>query len=240
MKQLLVVISFLGVTALHSQSYVDLGIRHFAVGEYEEALIDFKEAEQIESMITESAKAKMYYYRGMIWLMRAEKSSDDFAEQDPLRLSVEYLSKVNKMDNSWAPQIVEAYDRLYPLLIKEADSYLKFEKKEEELSAKVNFLDERIVYLTMAQDLDVSSTPVLYLGQTNKRIGDLIFEGSSNVIELQKAKTYYETALQHYEQARYEDPFSKEIIQDLLTISKRLMDADRIEEYNKLLQLAGG
>ncbi|WP_436516866.1 hypothetical protein [Ekhidna sp. To15] len=240
MKQLFVVFFLLGFTVSYAQSYVDLGIRHFAVGEYEEALIDFKEAEEIESMITESSKAKMYYYRGMIWLMRAEKSAGDFAEEDPIRLSFEDLSTVISKNPEWTPQIEEAYERLYPLIIKEADSYLKFEKKEKDLNAKLQFLDQRIAYLTMAQELEVSAKPVLYLGQTNKQAGDLIFEESSNVGELQKAKNYYETALIHYEQARYEDPFSKEIIQDLLSISKRLMDVDRISEYEKLLQLAGG
>lgn len=240
MKQLSVVLFLLVFSSLHGQSYVDSGIRHFAVGEYEEALIDFKEAEQIESMITESSKAKMYYYRGMIWLMRAEKSSREYAEEDPLSLSFQYLIKVNSMDDSWGPQIEEAYERLLPLIIKEADAYLKYEKKEEELNTRLGFLDERLRFLTMAKDLERSSSAVLSLGQTNKQAGDLIFQSSSNVIELQKAKAYYEAALIYYEQARYEDPFSKEIIQDLLNLSKRLMDVDRIAEYERLLQLAGG
>ena len=240
MKQLLVGLFLLGALALHAQSYVDSGIRHFAVGEYAEALVDFKEAEQIESMITESSKAKMYYYRGMIWLMRAEKSAGKFPESNPVQLSYSDLTKVVTMDPSWKPHIDEAYDKLYPIIMKEADAFLKAEKKEQELDAKLTQLDQRLIYLAMAKELRPSGEPVLNLGQTNKQAGDLIFESSANVSEMQKAKTYYETALTHYEQARYADPFSKAIIQDLLTLSQRLMDVDRIAEYEKLLQLAGG
>ncbi|MEP1033010.1 hypothetical protein [Ekhidna sp.] len=240
MKQLLVVFFLLYSSLVFTQSYVDLGIRHFAVGEYDEAMIDFKNAEEIVSMITESSKAKLYYYRGMIWLKKAQKSSGKFAEEDPLQLSYQDLTKVTYLDKSWKPHIEEAYDILYSLIAKEADLYLKLEKKEDELNSKLTLLDARINYLEMAKDLEVSSMPVLYLGQTNKQAGDLIFDNSSDLIELQKARKYYEKSLEYYEVARYDDPFSKEIIEDLLTIAKRLGDADRIKEYEKLLQLAGG
>lgn len=239
MRKLLVVFFLLTTSLLSAQSYVDSGIRHFAVGEYDEALVDFKDAEAILSMITESSKAKLFYYRGMIWLDRAEKSGD-FAEEDPLQLSYDDLTKVLTMDTSWEPQVKKAYGRLSRLILKEADVYTKLAKKEEQLQGQLNLLDTRIQYLHMAKDLEISSMTVLYLGQTNKQAADLIFENSSSVAELQKARGYYEKSLTHYEQARYDDPFSKDIIQDLLTISQRLNDSDRVEEYEKLLQIAGG
>lgn len=240
MKSILVVFFVLGSWPLFAQSYVDSGIRHYAVGEYEEALIDFKDAEEIESMITESSKAKMYYYRGMIWLKRAEKSSGDFAEEDPLQLCYSDLTKVMSMDITWETQIEEAYERLYPLIIDEAGNYLKLEKKASEIDDKLTLLDRRIEYLQMANGLGVSPFPALYLGQTQKQAGDLLFSNSASVSDLQRAKAYYEVSINHYELARYEDPFSKEIIEELLTLSKRLIDKERIEEYEKLLQLAGG
>lgn len=240
MKQLLVVVFFFVSVLAHGQSYVDSGIRHFASGDFDKALEAFEEADEIASMITESAKAKLYYYRGIIWLKKAEKSNGTSAELDPLFLSYTDLTRVLKSDNSWAPQVEEAYETLYPLIIKEADFYLKLEKKEEGLTGKLGHLDNRINYLAMAKELETSANPLLYLGQTNKQAGDLIFSNSSNVAELQKAKAYYERSVGYYEQARYEDPFSKEIIRDLLTLSERLADGERIEEYKKLLQLAGG
>jgi len=129
---------------------------------------------------------------------------------------------------------------LYPLIVSEADAYSKLEKKEDKLSAKLDLLDTRINYLILANKLGTSTAPELYLGLTNKRAGDLIFENSSSFADMQKAKNYYEEALKHFEVARYEDPFSKDIIQDLLTLSSRLADQDRIEEYEELLRLAGG
>ena len=61
-----------------------------------------KRPSQFVSMITESFNAKLYYYRGLIWLGIAEKS-EDFAEEDPLKLSYEDFTKVLTMDNSWEP-----------------------------------------------------------------------------------------------------------------------------------------
>ncbi|WP_462248774.1 hypothetical protein [Ekhidna sp.] len=240
MKFIFSYVAFLAMTALYAQSYVDSGIRHYAAGEFEEALIDFKDAADIESMITESSRAKLYFYRGMIWLSRAEKSPNGFPEIDPLKLSYDDLTKVLSMDDSWKAQIDDAYSRLYTLILEEADNYLKQVKKEDELDQKLKLLDSRNGFLDLAVNLDVSAMPVLYLAQTNKQAGDLIFEGSKDFQELQIAKKYYEESLKHFEQARYEDPFSKKIIQDLLTISTRLGDSERIDEYNKLLELAGG
>ncbi len=240
MKPLFLIYSLITVSILNAQSYVDSGIRHFAAGDYDEALLSFKDAADIESIITESSQAKLYYYRGMIWLMRAEKSSENNAEGDPLQLSYNDLTRVLAKDDFWKPQIDEAYDRLYSLILDEADSYLKLQKKADERSQKLELLDSRINYLLMAEGLGISALPTLYIAQTNMLAGDLIFDNSTDFQEMQQAKKYYEESLKYYEQARYEDPFSKKIIQDLLTISTRLGDTERIEEYQKLMELAGG
>lgn len=240
MKPLFLICLFLSASMLNAQSYVDSGIRHFAAGEYDEALIAFKDAAAIESIITESSQAKLYYYRGMIWLMRAEKSSANNSEGDPIELSYQDLTRVLAKDDFWKPQIEEAYGRLYTLIIDKAESYLKLQKKADDRVEKLKLLDDRISYLILAEGLETSSMPTLYIAQTNMQAGDLIFDNSTDFQEMQQAKKYYEESLKYYEQARYEDPFSKKIIQDLLKISTRLGDTDRIAEYEKLLELAGG
>ncbi|WP_370087268.1 hypothetical protein [Ekhidna sp.] len=240
MKAILIVLFLLTALLSYTQSYVDSGIRHFSVGEYDEALEDFESADEIKSMLTQTAIAKIYYYRGMIWLSKAEKSSGNYTEVDPLQMAFSNLTVVLNHDDAWKPQIDEAYTKLSRLLMAEADNYLKLEKKAGTVDEKTNLLDKRISYLLLAKELGVSSLVSLYLGQTNKQAGDIIFESTTNVTTMLKAKGYYEESLKHYELARYDDPFSKDIIRNLLTISKRLGDVERIAEYEKLLELAGG
>lgn len=225
---------------VYTQSYVDSGIRHFNLGEYDEALVDFESAEEIKSMLTESAKAKIYFYTGLIWLSKAEKSGGNSSEQDFLQLAYDNLSTAMRLDTDWEESVNKAYKQLSTLLMNEADSYIKLEKKADGVDEKTAILDKRIDKLMLVEKLGVSSLVHLYLGQTNKQAGDLIFNSTTNVLEMQKAKKYYEESLKYYELARYDDPFSKEIIEDLLTISKRLGDVDRIAEYEKLMKLSGG
>ncbi len=240
MKAILIVLFLITAQLAYTQSYVDSGIRHFNLGEYDEALIDFENADEIKSMLTQSAIAKIYYYRGLIWLSKAEKASGNYTEVDPLQLAFSNLTKVLSNDDTWKPQVDEAQIKLSRLLIDEADSYLKLEKKANEVDEKTDLLDKRISYLLLVKELGISSLANLYLGQTNKQAGDVIFNNTTSVTTMQKAKAYYEESLKHYELARYDDPFSKDIIEDLLTISKRLGDVERIAEYEKLLKLAGG
>lgn len=240
MKAILIVLFLITAQLAYTQSYVDSGIRHFSLGEYDEALIDFENADEIKSMLTQSAIAKIYYYRGLIWLSKAEKASGNYTEVDPLQLAFSNLTKVLSNDDTWKPQVDEAHIKLSRLLIDEADSYLKLEKKADEVDEKTDLLDKRISYLLLVKELGISSLANLYLGQTNKQAGDVIFNNTTSVTTMQKAKAYYEESLKHYELARYDDPFSKDIIEDLLTISKRLGDVERIAEYEKLLKLAGG
>ncbi len=239
MKPVLFVLFLTTASMVLSQSYVDSGIRHFNVGEYEEAMVDFENAIGISQMLTEKAKAKIYFYRGLIWLKRAEKSSDN-VEQDPLMLAYTDLSKVLSMNSDFESQINDAYRTLSGLLMEKADSYSKQVKKADEIPRKLELLDKRIEYLKLVKELGVTTMVDFYLGETNREAGDLIFESTTNVTEMQKAKAYYEEAIKYLELARYDDPFSKDIIRTLLTLAERLGDVDRIAEYEKLLDLAGG
>lgn len=239
MKPVLLAFFLITASIVFSQSYVDSGIRHYNVGEYEEAMEDFDNAIGIQQMLTESAKAKIYYYRGLIWLKRADKTAGN-AEQDPLMLAFDDLSKVLSMDKDFESQINDAYRDLSALLMKEADSYQKQVKKADEISEILDLLDRRITYLKLIKKLNVTTLADFYLGETNKQAGDLIFENTTNVQEMQKARVYYEEAIKYLELARYDDPFSKDIIKSLLTLSERLGDVDRVAEYEKLLELAGG
>ncbi|SNS82763.1 hypothetical protein SAMN05421640_1408 [Ekhidna lutea] len=240
MKLIALVIFLTTAHCIYSQSYVDSGIQHFAKEEYEEAMVDFNNAIDIQDMLTESSKAKIYYYRGMIWLKRAEDSKGNYAEENPVHQAHEDLIKATELDNSWEPHVKDAFVKLNRFLLDEAENYLKLEKKADGIDERTSLLDKRIQYLERAKELEVSSMIDLYLGQTNKQAGDIIFDNTTNVTVMQRAKAYYEAALIHYEIARYDDPFSKDIIEALLTISKRLGDVDRIAEYEKLLELAGG
>ena len=88
MKAILIVLFLITGQLAYTQSYVDSGIRHFSLGEYDEALVDFENADAIKSMITQTAVAKIHYYRGMIWLSKAEKASGNFTEVDPLQFGL--------------------------------------------------------------------------------------------------------------------------------------------------------
>ncbi len=224
---------------MFSQSYVDSGIRHFNVGEYEEALIDFENAAEIQDMLTEAAKAKIFYYRGLVRLKQAEKAKSS-AEQDFLMLAYADLQQVLSKDKNMELEVSNAYKQLNALLLEEAEDLLKQEKKADEVDQKLSILDRRIEYLVLAKKLEVSSLVDLYLGETNKQAGDIIFERATSVTEMQRAKAYYEEAIKYLEIARYDDPFSKDIIKTLITLAERLGDVDRLAEYQKLLDLAGG
>jgi sugar diacid utilization regulator len=95
-------------------------------------------------------------------------------------------------------------------------------------------------YLSSAKELNINSEVNLLLAQAHKEIGDFHFEVASDLTALQQVKESYEIAIKYYEIARYDDPFSKEIIEDLLDLSMRLDDQTRVEEYEELLKLAGG
>jgi len=239
MKSAFSIVLFLFSIVVYGQSYVDSGISHYHAGEYEEAMKDLDNAVEIMPVLTETAKAKMYYYRGLVWLAWAEQGVKN-AEADLLKNAYNELKRVTELDSSLEPKVKEAYQRLGNLLLEKADAYLKEEKKAKELEEKLRWLDQRIEYLKILKELEVSSLADLYLGNTNKQAGDLIFEVANTVSLMQQAKGYYEEAIKYLELARYDDPFSKQIIRDLLELAKRLADGERQEEYEKLLELAGG
>jgi len=223
---------------VYTQSYVDSGVRHFNVGEYDEAMTDFDNAKGIAQMLTESAKAKIYFYSGLIWIKRAEKGKNN--QQDAVKLAYENLSQVLSMDANLQTDIDIAYNDLSVLLIEKADELLKQEKKAKVTSEKVGLLDQRIEYLKIVKQIGINSLVDNYLGETYKQAGDVIFENASSVSEMDQAKKYYEEAVKNLEIARYNDPFDKGIIRTILDLSRKLDDAERVKEYLELLDLAGG
>lgn len=238
MKPIAFILFFVSALLAGGQSYVDSGIRHFMAKEYDEALVDFAEAEKVKVMFTESSVAKIYFYRGLIWLERAEKR--DFAESDPIRLAYENLSEVAEHDDSWEEQITKAYARLNVLVMEQADAYEKQSKKADGADAKTELLDRRIECLVFAEKLGVNSSISALLGETNKEAGDIIFENAADLEAMTKAKKYYEEAIRHYEIARYDDPFNKSTINTILELARKLDDAEKVKEYTLLLDLAGG
>lgn len=238
MRTILLSICFLLAIAGYSQSYVDSGIRHFNVKEYDEALVDFDEAEKVKVMFTESSIAKIYYYRGMIWVERAEERNN--AEEDPILRAYENLSEVSKHDDSWDESIEKAYRRLNAKVMEEVESYEKLLKKADGVEEKIGMLDQQIERLKFAEKLNVSSLINSMLGEANKRAGDIIFEDATDTESMNKAKEYYTEAIKYFEIARYDDPFNKDTINTILELARKLGDAEKLKEYTLLLDLAGG
>lgn len=222
---------------VYTQSYVDSGVRHFNVGEYDEAMTDFDNAKGIAQMLTETAKAKIYFYSGLIWIKRAEKGKND---QDAVKLAYENLSQVLSMDANLQTDIDIAYNDLSELLIEKADELLKQEKKAKVASEKVSLLDQRIEYLKIVKQIGINSLVDNYLGETYKQAGDVIYNDAGDISGMNQAKEYYEEAVKNLEIARYNDPFDKGIIRTILDLSRKLDDAERVKEYLELLEIAGG
>lgn len=240
MKKVLMVFFILTVELTYAQNYVDSGIQLYMRSEYDEALVEFGRAAELKNVLTNASIAKIHYYEGLTWMAIGEKSIGKSSETDPLKMAFDNLTQVSNFDKEYEERLAEAHAKLSSLLIEEADSYLKNIKKAKTADEKLPLMDLRIKYLQLAKALEVSSMANLYLGETNKEAGDVIFEESTDVVKMQRAKTYYEEALKFYELARYDDPFSKNIIEALLIISERLGDPDRVKEYTDLLKLADG
>lgn len=222
------------------QSYVDSGILKYHSYKYNEALEDFKEAYEMRQMFTNSSVAKVFYYRG---LTRFEliKSGKANAEADiTLENVCMDLKNAILYDPDLSDQVENTNKDLYIILITEADKSSKQVRKENLFAQKIALLTDKMEYLNLARQLDVNSEINLLLGQAHKEIGDFHFEVAEDLAMLQLVKASYEEAIKYYEIARYDDPFSKAIIEDLLELSKRLDDQARVEEYEGLLKLAGG
>lgn len=238
MKALIVICLMANVLFVDAQSYVDSGIRHYIAEEYEEALVDFNEAVSLKSLFTEFAVSKLHFYRGM--------SLYQIHEGKPT-LDLDMIKEINgdlqtslEIDSSWYETADDVIDAIYNETLEIAEVQLKKARKEKELDARVDQTNGYIDILQTGFEIKKVAEVELLIAEAYHEIGDLYFEDSNNVASLQKAGANFGKAIEYYEMARYDDPFSKEIIKSLLTLSKRMDDPQRVEEYSKLLALAGG
>lgn len=223
-----------------AQSYVDSGIQKYQVGEFEEAITFFNKGYELRDALPAASLARIFLYRGMCKLELLK--SDGESTQAGITVENIYsdINNSEKYENVWPAKLEETKSDLYELAIDYADIMSKLARKENDFIKKSALYNDRIKFLKIASDLSPTSNINQLVGQTHKDIGDLYFESTEDLSKLQIAKQNYEEAIKYFEIARYDDPFSKEIIEALLELSKRLLDQERIDEYKKLLELAGG
>lgn len=224
--------------SIQAQSYVDSGIRHYIANEYEEALVDFEEADKLTSLFTEFAISKLHFYRGMS--LYKIYGADPKLEMDMIRSIVEDLTKAVSIDSSWNTTAKDVFDAMYTRTLDRSEQLMKQARKLKEREERVAQTNEYIDVLQFAFEIRKDPKVELMTAEAYHEIGDLYFEDSNNVMSLQKAGANYQKAIEFYEIARYDDPFSKEIINALLELSQRMDDPNRVEEYTGLLKLAGG
>jgi len=223
---------------LFSQSYVDSGVRHFNQGEYREALADLQEAEKVKTVFTELAIAKLHFYHG-VTLYKLQKPIE--MDRDKIYFIKEKLDKAIKVDSTnWFARSQEVYQGLADSRIEKAEKMLKEARKQEERELRVSLTKEYIFQLNLSEELVYNPDLELLKAEAYHEVGDLYFEDATKVSSLQEAAKNYQKAIELYEIARYNDPFSKEIIRKILMLSKRMDDPERIKEYSDLLELAGG
>lgn len=221
----------------HSQSYIDSGVRHYDAGEFSEALVDFNEAENVKSLFTSSAMAKLYFYKAMTLYEITDVSREAIGSILAINQN---FDKSLQLDSTWFEQINDTQTQLVGSLIGRGDLIFKQASKAKERLVKIDNLKAYLDVLKLAEEISLTPKVELKLAEGYFMMGDVYFEDSSNVASLQKAAQYYEQAIKYYEIARYNDPFSKSIIESLLTLSKRMDDPERVKEYSELLSLAGG
>ena len=238
MKALFVICLMANVLFVDAQSYVDSGIRHYIAEEYEEALVDFDEAVSLKSLFTEFAVSKLHFYRGMsLYQIHEGKTTLDLEMIEEIYGDL-YVAL--DIDSSWMETADDVLEAIYIETLEIAGGELKTARKEKEIEARVNQTNGYIDILQTGFKIKKVAEVELLIAQAYHEIGDLYFEDSNNVASLQKAGANFGKAIEYYEMARYDDPFSKGIIKSLLTLSKRMDDPQRVEEYSKLLALAGG
>ena len=221
----------------YSQSYVDSGIRHYDAKEYKEALVDFNEAENAKSLFTSKAVSKLYFYKAMSLYHLTDVEKEAIGTVLAIH---QYFEKSLSLDSTWFSQIDQVETSVTTSLIERADGVLKLASRAKEKEEKINGLKRFIDILKLAEEVKLIPEVELKLAGGYERLGDVYFEDSSNVASLRKAGEYYAQAIKYYEVARYNDPFSKSIIETLLVLSKRMDDPERVKEYSDLMALAGG
>lgn len=218
------------------QSYIDSGIRHFNANEYQEAILDFDEAEKAKALFTAQAVAKLHFYQGMTLYRLADLA---YPSANMLRIH-RYFGKSLALDSAWFSKINEAEVAMLDALMGRAKDLYKQASREKEKTDKADRLEKCLSILKMAEEILMTPEVEIKLAECHHEIGDLFFENVSEVISLQKAGSHYASAIKYYEVARYNDPFSKAIIEKLLILSKRMDDPARVKEYSDLIVLAGG
>lgn len=237
MRVFVVVLLFFTYQFSWSQSYIDSGIRHYNADEFKEALIDFEEAEKVKSMFTVNAISKLQIYRAKtLWQLNKsnEKISDEIIDQ-----LVMDLSSAVAADSMYSTDANAIINDLYILVKSQAEDLYKKAGKEKDVWTRIGILDDYISRLFKVQEIKNTDEVELAIAKAHHEIGDIYF-AEEDIMFLSKAGEYYQSAIEHYEIARYNDPYSKDIIKSLLDLSKKMDDPERVEEYAKLLELAGG
>ncbi|MFK7953825.1 MAG: hypothetical protein AB8B73_13350 [Ekhidna sp.] len=228
------------ISTTNAQSYVDSGIQKYQTGQYEEAIILFDKGYELRDVLTSTSIARVFFYRGISKLELFKVNGENVDTGVTVEGIFTDIDNSVKYENVWPAKLEEVQGELFDILLEKADEIKKTANREKEVGQKIGLLNQRINYLKMASELGSLSSNSLLLGETYKEIGDLYFKSTEDLSKLQIAKKSYEESLLLYEEARYDDPYSKDIITALLEISTRLMDQERIDEYEKLLKLSGG
>ena len=232
----LVILFFGFFCSVFSQSYVSSGIRHFEAKEYAAALEDFQEAEKIKDVFTKDAIGRLYFYLGMT---NYQLLASDQPE-DQIMVVHDYLNRAINIDSSWSDQSSEVFADLASGIIKRADSQYKKASKTKDEQAKIAGLTEYIRLLTLSLQFRADGEVELLEALAYQQLGDVYFQKTDDIIALDRAGAHYKKAIELYEIARYNDPYSKDIIRSILELAIRIDDPQRVEEYTKLLKLAGG
>lgn len=237
MRVFVVVLLFFGYQFSWSQSYIDSGIRHYNADEFKEALIDFEEAEKVKSMFTAKAIGKLQIYRAKtIWELN--KSNEKITDETIDQLLLD-LSNAVSVDSIYVEDANTITNGLYSLVQAQVEDLYKKASKEKDVWTRIGILDDYISRLFKIQEIKNTEEVELAIAKAHHEIGDIYF-AEEDIMFLSKAGEYYQSAIEHYEIARYNDPYSKDIIKALLDLSKKMDDPARVEEYSKLLELAGG
>jgi len=236
MKVIISIICCFTLFKTYAQSYLGLGIQHYDAREYEEALLDFNDAEKAKSLFTDKAVSKLYFYKAMTLYHLTDIGQ---ASSDSVLTIHQYFNKSLTLDSAWYPQINETERIIVGILIAKAEIIYKKVSKAKVREDRINGLKRFLAILNLAERLMLTPDIELKLAQGYEDLGDVYFEDSSNLSSLRKAGEYYPQAIKYYELARYNDPFSKSIIERLLMLSKRMDDPERVKEYTDLMTLAG-
>ncbi|MEM7298038.1 MAG: hypothetical protein AAF391_07210, partial [Bacteroidota bacterium] len=201
--------------------------------------VDFKEAENIKSLFVESSIGRLHFYKGMS-LYKLHSGSKGGINDEMADQILKDLGEAVRIDSTWFQPVEEVFADLHVQYEERFRVQLKTARREDTVDDKAQAFLEYVALVDKAHLFQADDGSDLLKAKAFHEIGDLYFEDSNNVASLQKAGQHFKSAIEYYEIARYNDPFSKDIIKSLLDLSKRMDDPSRVQEYSKLLELAGG